>query len=322
MKIVFLGTGAFGIPTLRGLVASGHAPRLVVSQPDRPSGRHRALSAPPLAAEAKGLGLPLFQPEKLRSPDAFARLSAEEPDLIIVIAYGQLLRPNVLALPRHGCWNLHGSLLPRHRGASPVQAALLHGDRETGVTLMLLDEGLDTGPILMQDVTPVRDGENAGELHDRLADLGAPLVQNGLRALAEGRLNPVPQDSRVATTCGLIRKEDGILDWTRPAVELDRMVRAYSPWPGATTAFRIRDGLLRVAVEASEVVPGQGGRPGAILMAERDGLIIQAGESALRVHRLKPAGKKSLDAASFLRGYPLEGGVLAVGRAALGTGGP
>ncbi|NRA96032.1 MAG: methionyl-tRNA formyltransferase, partial [Planctomycetes bacterium] len=213
MRIVFAGTGAFGVPALAGLVAAGMAPDLVVSQPDRAKGRSGTATPPPLAEEATRLGLPLFQPEKLNRPEPRARLEALRPAALVVIAYGQILLPKVLASPRLGCVNVHGSLLPRHRGASPVQAALLAGDGETGVTIMLMDEGLDSGPVLMQDRMPLTGDETGGGLHDRLAERGAALLVEALRGLESGTATPRQQDHALATTCGLIEKKDARLEW-------------------------------------------------------------------------------------------------------------
>lgn len=305
LKIVFAGTGAFGVPSLVALVEAGMAPELVVSQPDRAKGRSGSATPPPLAEEAARLGLPLFQPEKLNRPEPRAQLSALRPDVMVVIAYGQILRPKVLAIPRLGCVNVHGSLLPRHRGASPVQAALLAGDRETGVTVMLMDEGLDSGPILLQDRVVLVGNETGGSLHDSLARQGGPLLVDALQRLDAGTIEPRPQDQAVATTCGLIKKSDARLDWTRSARELERRVRAYDPWPGAFTTLPVRGRELRVVVEAVAVVDTVAGVPGQVVTAGDGRLVVAAGEGGLALERLKPAGKRAMDADAFLRGYPV-----------------
>lgn len=307
MNLVFAGTGAFGIPALEALCAKGWAPRLVVSQPDRPAGRRRSLTSPPLAARARELELPLFQPERLNRPEPRARIAAESPDALVVIAYGQILKPKVLGLPPWGCLNVHGSLLPRHRGASPVQAAILHRDEETGVSVMRMDEGLDTGPVFAARRTPIAPEETAGALHDRLAKLGAELLIEVLADLRSGVARAVPQDPEDATTCGLITKEDGRLDWSRPAVELAARVRAYTPWPGAFTFVEVRGKALRIGLDRVRVVDGDASSvaPGTILEAEGDALVVAAGEGALALEILRPAGKKAMNAAAFLRGYPV-----------------
>ena len=305
MRIVFAGTGAFGVPALAGLVAAGMAPDLVVSQPDRAKGRSGTATPPPLAEEATRLGLPLFQPEKLNRPEPRARLEALRPAALVVIAYGQILLPKVLAIPRLGCVNVHGSLLPRHRGASPVQAALLAGDGETGVTIMLMDEGLDSGPVLMQDRMPLTGDETGGGLHDRLAERGAALLVEALRGLESGTATPRQQDHALATTCGLIEKKDARLEWTCRASELERQVRAYDPWPGAYTNVSVRGRALRIVVESVRVETGVTGVPGEVVVAEGDRLMVAAGEGGLSLLRVKPAGKRSMDAGAFLRGYPV-----------------
>jgi methionyl-tRNA formyltransferase len=306
LRIVFAGTGAFGIPTLRHLHRSGFEIALVISQPDRPAGRRKALTPPPLAEEAAALGLPLFQPEKLNRPEARGRLAELEPAALVVVSYGQILGSKVLAIPAHGCFNLHGSLLPRHRGASPIQAAILAGDAHSGVTAMLMDSGLDTGPILLQEAVPLRPRETAGELHDRLAALGAPLMERALRGHASGEVVPRAQDSARVTTCGLISKEDGRLDWSRSAVALERRIRAMCPWPGAFTTAPGARGPLRLLIEEAALEEGPAtAEPGEVLEASARALIVAAGEGALRLIRVKPAGRRALDAAAFLRGHRL-----------------
>jgi methionyl-tRNA formyltransferase len=307
LRIAFFGTGEFGVPSLRALVAHGIVPKLVVSQPSRPKGRSLEPSPPPLAEVALELGLSLRQPDKASDPDLHAELSALELDAIIVIAYGQILRRKLLELPRLGCLNLHGSLLPKHRGASPIAAAILAGDAETGVTLMRMDEGLDSGPILETCSTGVGENEAAGSLHDRLAALGAPLLVSGLEKYLRGQLLPVPQDHAKATKCGLIRKEDGRLDFARPAAELVRRVRAYHPWPGAFFELPTPKGSVRLTVEQAESEPFTAGRPGTI-RADSARLAIATPEGALRLVQVRAAGRKSMDIAAFLRGTTIPAG--------------
>ena len=306
MRIVFAGTGAFGIPTLRGLNEAGFDIALVISQPSRPAGRKKVLTPPPLAQEASRLGLPLYQPEKLNRPEPRERIAALRPEAMVVVSYGQILGSKVLAIPALGCLNLHGSLLPRHRGASPIQAAILAGDAESGVTAMLMDTGLDTGPILLQDAVPLGPRETAGALHDRLAARGAPLMERALRGCAAGTVAPREQDPVRATTCGLIAKEDGRLDWREPALALERRVRAMQPWPGAFTTAPGARGPLRLLVSEASLVEAPGAAaPGEVLEASPQALIVAAGEGALRLLRVQPAGRRALDAASFLRGHRL-----------------
>ncbi|MAG56668.1 MAG: methionyl-tRNA formyltransferase [Planctomycetes bacterium] len=312
MKIVFAGTAEFGVPSLRRLVAEGLAPELVISQPDRPKGRRGTPTPPPLAAEAAALGLPLYQPQRLNRPEPRERIGALQPDVLVVIAYGQILKPKVLALPRLGCVNLHGSLLPRHRGASPVQAAILAADAETGVTVMCMDEGLDSGPLLLAGRTPIAGDDTGGTLHDRLSEMGAPLLVEALRGLDAGTIVPEPQDPAQITTCGLIDKRDGLIDWTSGATEIERRSRAYDPWPGGYTFATVRDRELRLVVERAEVVEpsdrAAGAVPGCVVHAEGDDLQVATGQGVLRLLRLKPAGKRAMVTAEFLRGYPLKPG--------------
>jgi methionyl-tRNA formyltransferase len=304
LTLLFFGSGAFGVPTLRGLVAAGWAPRLVVSQPSRPRGRSGTEVPPPLAAAAMELGLEVRQPARVHEEAVLQELAALAPDLALVVAYGQILRRRLLDLPRRGCVNLHASLLPRHRGASPIQAAILAGDLETGVTLMQMDEGLDSGPILAQRRTPVGAGETAGELHDRLAELGRDLVLEALAGVLRGELVPRPQDPGQVTRCGLVRKDDGRLDPREPASLLARKVRAYQPWPGAALELAAGGRVRRVLVGSARAEPGgRDAPPGTLLWGGPEGLLIQTGEGILRVLSLKPEGRAMMSAGEFARGF-------------------
>ncbi len=306
MNIVFLGTGAFGIPALRALVRAGAGPQLVVSQPDRPQGRHGTPKPPPFAAVAKELGLPLFQPERVNRPEALERIAVEKPDLLVVAAYGQILKRPLLDTPRCGCVNIHGSLLPRHRGASPVQGALLAGDRMTGTTLMLMDEGLDTGAILAAVETEIGAEEAAGALHDRLAELGGGMLLPLLEELVAGRASPRPQDSSAATHCGLIAKEEGLVHWERSALDNARRIRAFNPWPGSWTFLADGERPLRLGIVQARPVAAEGA-PGVRL--DLPGLVIACAEGALELITVQPAGGRPMDSAAFLRGRPIPLGV-------------
>ncbi|MGH2537541.1 MAG: methionyl-tRNA formyltransferase, partial [Candidatus Promineifilaceae bacterium] len=234
VRIVFMGTPAFALKPLETLLAT-HAVVGVVSQPDRPAGRGRALQPPPVKRLAEEAGVPVYQPRSLKSEEAAAPLRAWAPDLIVVAAFGQILRPHVLDLPPHGCLNLHASLLPRWRGASPIQHAILAGDTESGISLMRMDLGLDTGPVYAQRGLPLRPDETAASLHDRLSRLAAGMLAAYLGDILAGRLPAVPQDDSTASNAPLIRKADGRLDWSQPAAALERRVRAMTPWPGVYT---------------------------------------------------------------------------------------
>jgi methionyl-tRNA formyltransferase len=273
----------------------------VFTQPDRPAGRDLKLRPSPIKAAALALGIPVLQPEKLRAPEAAAELAAWEADLFVVAAYGQILPRRILDLPRLGCLNIHASLLPRHRGASPVHAAVLAGDTESGITIMQMDEGLDTGDILLREALTLAPRETAGTLHDRLAALAPGALLRTLDGLATGTISRVPQDHAAATYAPKLQKADGRIDWTLEAAALDRRLRGLSPWPGAHTT--LPDGRLLKILDA---VPGPGaGTPGTVLSADASGLTVAAGSGALQILRLQAAGGKALSAADFLRGIPL-----------------
>ena len=295
MKIVFMGSPDFAVPALRALAA--HYPICgVVSQPDRPSGRGLALTPPPVKLAALELGLPVIQPEKLRAPEAFQQLQDWEPDLIVVVAFGQILRANVLDLPKYGCINTHASLLPRHRGAAPIQAAILAGDAETGVTIMKMDAGLDTGPMLSRRAIPIDPQDTGGSLFDKLSKLGGELLVETLAGYLAGEILPQPQPEAGVTYFGMIKKEDGLLDFNLTAQELERKVRAFSPWPGTIFEWNgLPLKIHRAHCQAGNAAPGervvQDGLPG---VGTRDGLIV--------FDELQPAGKKSMPGKAFLAG--------------------
>ncbi len=306
IRIVFMGSPDFAVPALTALAASsvqgGSQTRLyevvgVVTQPDRPSGRGMTLTPPPVKVAAQELGIPFIQPEKLKQPEALQQLQAWQPDLIVVAAFGQILRPNVLDLPKFGCLNLHASLLPRHRGAAPIQAAILAGEAETGITIMKMDAGLDTGPMLRQRAIPIGADETGGSLFEKLSKLGGELLLETLPAYLSGKLTPQPQPEAGVTYFGMLKKEDGLLDFTKPAVELERRIRAFYPWPGTFMFWNKAPLKIHQAhVEKGNLEPGKrvnwGGSPA---VATADGLIV--------FDELQPAGKKSMPGKDFLAGY-------------------
>ncbi len=297
-RIVFLGTPEFAVPSLLALLAA-HQVVGVVTQPDRPAGRGQGVVASPVKEAALARGLPLFQPETLRSPEAVAHLAAWQPEVMVVAAFGQILRPDVLALPPYGCLNVHASLLPRWRGAAPIPAAILAGDTATGVTLMCLDEGLDTGPILAQAECPIAPDDTTATLTARLADLGAQLLVETLPGWLAGEVRPRPQDSSLATWCRPLRKEDGLLDWSRPALELDRRVRACAPWPGAYTTWQGQ----RLKVLRTRPHPAwAGAEPAGTVVALPDGAGVVTGQGLLELLEVQLAGKKPLAGGLFVRG--------------------
>jgi len=298
MKVVFFGSPDFALPSLEALLAARHDVALVVSQPAKPVGRSAELLDPPVARRAKELGLPVLQPPTLKDDAAVARLAEVRADLFVVVAYGKILAQRVLDLPRLGCVNVHGSLLPRWRGASPVQAALLSGDAETGVSIMRMEAGMDTGPVFATTRGPIAQDEDAGSLSARLAREGAALLVGTLPAIEAGTLVPAPQDDALATLCPKVTREDGQADFSRPAEELVRRLRAFTPWPGLF-AFR---GGRRVKLLAARAVGGAPGAPPGELLSAGEEVVVACGEGALALARLQAEGRRPLDAATFARG--------------------
>ena len=297
MRIVFAGTPEFAVPSLRVAAARGEVVA-VYTQPDRPAGRGRGLAASPVKQEAQRLGLPVLQPQTLRTVEARRALAALQPDLMVVVAYGLLLPPKVLAIPRHGCWNVHASLLPRWRGAAPIQRAVEAGDAETGVCLMQMEQGLDTGPVLLARSTPIGPEETAGLLHTRLAELGAQVLGDGLSLLRAGmRPSPRPQPAEGVSYAHKLDKAEARLDWARPAELLARKVRAYQPWPVAEA--EVAGELLRI--HAAVALPlAHRAAPGTVLAAGRAGIDVACAEGALRIRTLQRAGGKVVTAADYL----------------------
>ena len=301
-KIVFMGSPDFALSTLRALACRGKSETCptdvvgVVTQPDRAAGRGRELKPPPVKTLALELGIPVIQPGKLREPDAMEQLRAWSPDVIVVAAFGQILRPEVLDLPEFGCINVHASLLPRWRGAAPINAAILQGDEETGVTIMKMDAGLDTGPILSQRSVRIQPDETAGSLFDKLYTLGADLLIETLPGYLSGEIEPRPQSEEGATYAPMLKKEDGLLDFSRPARELERKVRAFNPWPGAYFEW---DGNL-LKVHRAGIHPGKKREGERLVVA---GLpAIGTSDGVLLLEEVQPAGKKPMPGKAFLAG--------------------
>jgi methionyl-tRNA formyltransferase len=305
MKIVFAGTPEFSIPALRVLLDGSHAVAAVYTQPDRPAGRGRKMCASPVKQLAAQNGLPVLQPLTLKDPHAQAELAGFGPDLMVVVAYGLILPRSVLNIPRRGCVNLHASLLPRWRGAAPIQRAILAGDAETGVSLMQMEEGLDTGPVLAMTRCAISPHDTGGALHDRLARLGADLLGMNLESLLEGSLEGRPQDERRATYARKIDKSEATLDWFEPAESLRRRVRAFDPWPVAQTAYNGR--VLRIWDAVVLSVEGHGHIPGTVLAAGADGIDVACGEGTLRVRIVQLPGGRRISAADFINANSLNG---------------
>jgi len=306
MRIAFFGTPEIAVASLAALLDAGHDLPCAVTQPDRPSGRRQTLTLPPVKALAAERGIPVLQTDDVNAKAFLEELAGLGPEAIVVAAFGQKLRRRLLDLPPRGCVNVHASLLPRHRGASPVAHAILAGDRETGVTLMRMVEKMDAGDILAQEATPIGPRETTGELTDRLAALGARLLVRTLDGLAAGRIRPIPQDESQATFAPSLRKNDGAIDWRGSADYLARFIRAMTPWPGAFT-FWIPEGgrPLRLLVLEAEPAPGDAGEPGRVASTDGGILTVETAAGLLRLLRLQPAGKRPMSAADFLRGHPI-----------------
>src|SRR5438552_6845399 len=306
MRIVFIGTGEIGVPTLRALQKSEHELGRVVTQPDKPVGREQKITAPPikkaLIAGGPNAGpAQTLQPARIKDREAIDQIRALAPDVIVVIAYGQILPRAVLEIPKIACLNLHASLLPRWRGAAPIQAAIAGGDPETGITVMYMDEGLDTGDILLQRRIEIRSNDSGGSLHDRLAQIAPDALLESLGLLAQGNAPCIPQDNALATYAQKLKREAGKIDWSEPAQTIERKIRAFNPWPGAFTRF---DGPNLKIFSASIV--DLSGKPGEILGSGTE-FIIAAGGRALSLGEVQLEGKRRMSATEFLRGHAVTG---------------
>jgi methionyl-tRNA formyltransferase len=307
MRILFMGTGEIGLPALRSLLDGGtHEVCGLICQPDKPAGRRQVLTPPPTKVVAREYGVPVFQPPRIRHEAGL--VASLHPDVAVVMAYGQILPGAVLDAPRLGCLNLHASLLPRHRGASPVQAAILAGDVESGITVIYMDEGLDTGDILLTETLTLASDETGGSLHDRLAELAPVALARALDLLSRGTAPRRPQDHAAATHAGKLGRADGVIDWNRPADEVARRIRAFDPWPGTSTTLP-DGGLLKIfpPVHASENAAGCA-LPGSIVRADERGLLVACGNGMLSVNELQAEGRRRMAAAAFLAGRPLAPG--------------
>jgi methionyl-tRNA formyltransferase len=306
VRVVFLGSGAFAVPSLEALIDAGHEVAALVTQPDREKGRGRVKAATPAKVVAERRGLRILQPRRIKEPPAVEELRRLGPDVQVVVAYGQILPRAVIDIPALGTVNVHSSLLPRYRGAAPIHWAIVNGERETGVTTMLIDEGLDTGPTLLSRATPIGPEETAPELEARLAHLGAEVLLETLEGLARHTLVPAPQDHARATLAPLLKKEDGRIDWSRPAEEIARRVRGLLPWPGTAAAWA--GGELKVLRARAETgLPAE--VPGTILALDRDGIVVAAGAgSRLRLLDVQPESRRPMPAAAFAAGARLRPG--------------
>lgn len=304
LRTIFMGTPEFALPTLKGLIAAGVNLVGVYTQPDRPKGRGKKLAASPVKLLAQEESIPVFQPRKLRDPQAVEELRELQPDLIVVVAYGQILPKAVLDIPQYHCINVHASLLPQYRGAAPINKAIMEGENETGITTMLMDVGLDTGDMLVKMSLPIGADETAGQLHDRLALLGRKAMEETLEQLCAGTLKAEKQDDNLSSYAPMLKKEDGLIDWHKSARTIHNQVRGLDPWPGAYTYL---DGE-QLKIASTRVEEDSDAEPGTIVTAAKSGIRIACGEGTLVVGELQLPGKKKLSAMSFLSGHPLFAG--------------
>lgn len=305
MRVSFMGTPAFALPSLTALMAAGHDICLVVTQPDRPAGRGRVPTPPPVKLAAQELGLPILQPEKVGEPAVMSALQAAQPEAIIVVAYGQLLPKSILTLPPHGCLNLHASLLPKYRGAAPIPQAIIQGETVTGVTIMQIEARMDAGPILMQQPEPIGDRDTTGTLGERLAIIGAELLCQALDQVARRTVHPIPQDERLATYAPKLLPADTHLDWARDARILDCLVRGLCPAPGAVTGF----GGRRVKVLEATVEAVADSSPGTVsAVDQKKGILIAAKSGGLWLTQVQPENRRAMAATEFASGYRVRPG--------------
>jgi len=303
-RILFMGTPRFAVPSLKALVERGFNVVWVVTQPSRPRGRGRRTSPTPVKEFALKHGLPVSEPAGVRDEGFVRWLRSLDLDLIVVVAYGKILPGEVLSVPRLGCVNLHASVLPRYRGAAPINWAIMNGDRKTGVTTMLMEEGMDTGPVLLTEEVTIGDDETAGELSERLSELGADLLVRTVRLFAEGRIEPRPQDDSIATYAPMLRKEDGRIDWKLGAIEIKNRVRGLEPWPGAYTYWKGR--LLKIhSGDALETDAHGDVEPGTVVGVSKGGIMVKCGEGVFEIKELQIEGKRRMTADEFVRGYRL-----------------
>jgi len=304
MRVVFIGTGGIGVPALQALLRSGeHQLTGVVTQPDKPIGREQRIEPSPIKKALIGTEMPILQPARIKDRQSIEEIRGLLPDVIVVMAYGQILPRTILEIASRACLNLHASLLPRHRGAAPIQAAIAWGDSQTGITVMYVDEGLDTGDILLQHKIDILPTDTGGSLHDRLAQIAPEVLLEALKLLAEGNAPRVPQDNALATYAPKLSRENGRIDWTEPAKVVERKIRAYNPWPGAFAILTDRPGHeLKLKVLSAQIVDGKG-RPGEALCADNRGLIVATGEKALSLQNVQLEGKSRMGAHDFVRGH-------------------
>lgn len=305
IKIVFMGTPSFAVPSLHAIVKAGYVVAGVVTQPDKPSGRGMVAKPSPVKEAALGYGIEVFEPRSVRTPEFTAALKALAPEIIVVIAYGKILPKDILGIPPKGCINVHSSLLPRYRGAAPINWAIINGEKTTGVCTMLLDEGMDTGDVLLRAETPILDDETAEGLAQRLSIAGADLIVKTLELASRGALTPEPQDNSKATSAPILKKEDGRIDWNKDALSVYNLIRGVYPWPGAYTHIKAKV----VKIHGGRVsADGRGATPGTVTELSRDGITVACGSGSFTITELQPENKRRMSAFDFIQGYRLKKG--------------
>ena len=307
MKIIFMGTPDFAVGTLDALVEAGHEVSLVVTQPDRVKGRGKTVSMPPVKECALKHDIPVFQPEKVKENEAVMRLRSEEPDIIVVAAFGQILSKEILELPKYGCINVHASLLPKYRGAAPIQWSIIDGEEKTGVTIMQMNEGLDTGDILTQREVPILSTETGGSLFDKLAETGAALCVETISEIERGNITPVKQDDSCSSYAKMLKKELGQIDFSENAENIERLVRALNPWPSAYTKL---DGEMLKLWETEVIQQDSDSEAGTVTDVAKDYFTVSCGKGQLKVLSLQKNGKKRMTTHDFLLGHQLEKGTV------------
>lgn len=307
MKMIFMGTPDFAVPALKALAEQGHQVIAVVTQPDKPKGRGKAVQMTPVKEAALELNIPVYQPVKVREEGFLQQLEAMEPEVIVVAAFGQILPQRLLDIPKYGCINIHASLLPKYRGAAPIQWVIIDGEKETGITTMQMNAGLDTGDMLEKAVVPIDPEETGGSLHDKLSAAGGKLILSTLDKLEKGQLVPVPQTEENTCYAKMLDKALGKIDWNQDAQRIERLIRGLNPWPSAYTGLEGKTLKLWQAKVVEEDYPGQ---PGQVVKAGKNELLIKTGKGTLSVLSLQLEGKKRMDTGAFLRGYPVSEGTI------------
>ena len=307
MKVIFMGTPDFSVGTLEALIKAGHDVVLAVTQPDKPKGRGKETQYTPVKECALKYNIPVYQPRRVRESECIEELRKYEADIMVVVAFGQILPKEILEMTRYGCVNVHASLLPKYRGAAPIQWSIIDGEEVTGVTTMQMNEGLDTGDMLLKVEIPIEAKETGGSLHDKLAEAGAKLCVETLAGLEAGTITPIPQGETTTSYAKMLDKQLGNIDWSKSAIEIERLIRGLSPWPSAYTNWNDKVMKIWDALCAACEVQGN---PGSIVQVKKDAFLVQTGDGVLEVRELQIPGKKRMDAGAFLRGYQVKEGEL------------